>query len=399
MAAVAAMIAMCAGVVGIYGSATDERIEQVPEQRLQRLTKGVNLSGWFWHKYDPWAYDDRKLQTIRDLGFLHVRLPIHSKNFYNENDPSSIPPIMLKKLDEAIEAILRHDLAVIVDFHADDGLKALIQLDPAHAKKAAQFWHSLAKHLSRFDPDRVFLEVINEPFADHPEDWYEAQRTIMAAMRQGAPKHTLVASANLKSGLTSDSSDGIHKIWNNVIALTQLEPLRDRNVVYNFHMYEPMTFTHQEAGWGWELLKYFKNVPYPSPELSACPAAAESTVMTPEKTREVQAALNQYCREGWNKEKIRAYIKPAVEWANRHNVRLTANEFGVFRQADARSRLQYLRDVREVFEEYGIGWAVWEYQEGFAVAPEGVPDRDAIKALSLDTVPGFWESAGMEVRL
>jgi len=390
--AAAAILAICAASIVIYRQSNPVELKDVPEHRLQKLTRGVNLSGWFWSHYDPWAYDSDKLQSIRDMGFLHVRLPFNSTSFYNGNDPAAINPVMLKRLDQAIENILSHDLAVVLDYHADDGLKAWIQLDPLHAEKTALFWESLAKHMRRFDPDLVFLEVLNEPYADDPQDWYDSQKVIMAAMRRGAPEHTLIASANLQTGLAEDSIDGIRKRWNSSLALTMMEPLKDRNVVYNFHMYDPMTFTHQEAGWGWEMQKYIKDVPYPLPDGASCPTAGESSVMSPEEATIVQAALDQYCREGWSKDKVREYLKPVVDWARSHDVPLTANEFGVYRSAEQTSRLRYIRDVREAFEEFGIGWTVWDYQTDFGVAPNGIPDRGDIEALGLQPVPGFWES-------
>ena len=38
--------------------------------------------------------------------------------------------------------------------------------------------------------------------------------------------------------------------WNNhVAAVRDLDAPFDKNIVYNFHCYEPLIFTHQGAGW------------------------------------------------------------------------------------------------------------------------------------------------------
>jgi len=45
------------------------------------------------------------------------------------------------------------------------------------------------------------------------------------------------------------------------------------------------------------------------------------------------------------------------------------NEFGVYRAKTPEcSRLHWLQDVRTALERHGIGWAMWDYADGFGVA-------------------------------
>lgn len=49
-------------------------------------------------------------------------------------------------------------------------------------------------------------------------------------------------------------------------------------------------------------------------------------------------------------------------------------EFGVYRTADDASKARWITAVRGACERHGFGWAVWDYQGGFAVrAPDGSP--------------------------
>ncbi len=43
-----------------------------------------------------------------------------------------------------------------------------------------------------------------------------------------------------------------------------MEPVRDENVIYTFHEYNPMWFTHQGANWGTQGWVFLRGVPYPS---------------------------------------------------------------------------------------------------------------------------------------
>src|SRR5271169_6292531 len=94
---------------------------------------------------------------------------------------------------------------------------------------------ALAQHYSSYDHDRVFFEILNEPELRDRYRWYGIQTKLAAAIREGAPQHTIIA-----AGARYSAND----------ELLFLDPLSDSNVIYNFHFYEPHVFTHQGATWG-----------------------------------------------------------------------------------------------------------------------------------------------------
>ncbi|HEX7070827.1 MAG TPA: hypothetical protein VF190_08470, partial [Rhodothermales bacterium] len=144
----------------------------------------------------------------------------------------------------------------------------------------------------------------------------------------------------------------------------------------------PHNFTHQGATWGWEGWRSLRDLPYPSspealaPVLPTLPADARNTA-------------RYYGEERWNREKIEQHISGVLSWAQEHGVRLTCNEFGVYRLvAPVESRAAWLSDVRSVLEEHGIGWAMWDYAGGFSVVNEQngirVGDPETVQALGLN---------------
>jgi len=81
-------------------------------------------------------------------------------------------------------------------------------------------------------------------------------------------------------------------------------------------------------------------------------------------------------------------IARAADWAGKHGVRVTCNEFGVYRKvAPTEARLRWIRDVRTALEKHHIGWAMWDYAGGFSVVvQEGgrrVPDPATLESLGL----------------
>ena len=102
--------------------------------------------------------------------------------------------------------------------------------------------------------------------------------------------------------------------------------------------------------------------------------------------------LEHQAKKGWDAARIDAEMARIAAWAKRHDVRLTCNEFGVYRQfADAEQRIQWIRDVRQACEKHGIGWAMWDYQGGFSLVKKQsgkpVADQGTAEALGLRNSP------------
>ncbi len=352
----------------------------VSDARFVRLRRGINTSRWFAQVYDSQGYThahftthttERDIRLIKSLGFDHIRFSLNPAPMMNDAAGSTLPVAYLRDVDAALDMILRHNLAVIVDIHPEDDFKRRIATDENYFLLFTRFWGILAHHLARRDAERVFLEVLNEPIVEDAEQWASMQARLVAEIRRHALRHTIIATG--------------HK-WSSLYELQTLKPLPDPNIIYNFHFYEPHAFTHQGATWGLDVWRYFKGVPYPS-----TPAAVAKMLPLIEN-RAAHAPLIAYGVEAWNRTRIEAEIAKVAAWARQHNVRLTCNEFGVYRQfAAPLDRAAYLHDVRASLERYGIGWAMWDYQGGFSVVNRAcnriTPDAMTIAALGLPSPP------------
>ncbi|MEP6819425.1 MAG: cellulase family glycosylhydrolase [bacterium] len=346
---------------------------EVPASRLARLRHGINLSHWFAQSAD---YSKAHLEShttaedialIKSLGFDHVRLTLEPAPLFNANDPSTLNAEYLKYLDNALDLILAQGLAVIVDIHPSGEFKAKLRSSEREIEAFGKFWRSLAQHLSTRDPERVFLEVINEPMEEDGYRWFGIQGKLISAIRSGAPQHTIIASG--------------HR-WSGIPELLFMLPYADRNIIYNFHFYEPMAFTHQGATWAGANLPFYKNIPYPSsPE-------KVSKVLETIQDEPARYNLLRYGEEGWNAARIDREIGVAAAWAAKYHVLLTCNEFGTYRPfAPPADRALWIRDMRNALEKYGIGWTMWDYAGGFGVVKKqnghATPDPEIVKALRL----------------
>ena len=327
---------------------------EVPASRLARMRRGVNLSHWFSQSDD---YSEkhlreqttrRDIELIKSLGFDHVRLPVEPALLFDESRPAELKQDYLRHLDEALDMIADVGLAVVLDLHPSDEFKIRLKTDDRFVSRVAEFWRALARHMRPRDPERLFLEILNEPTFEDPYRWMGVQARLAAAVREGAPRHTIVATGPR---------------WSAVDQLLLIEPVADRNVVYNFHLYEPHTFTHQGATWGADYWPFVRNVPYPSSPDAVAPLLATIT------NEPARSALRQYGKERWDASRVERTVAEAAEWARVRGVPLTCNEFGVYRAySPPGSRLRWIADVRAALERHHIGWAMWDYAGGFGVA-------------------------------
>jgi hypothetical protein len=162
-----------------------------------------------------------------------------------------------------------------------------------------------------------------------------------------------------------------------------LHPHPDGNVIYTFHTYDPIEFTHQGASWGdlWWINTH--GIPYPATESSM----REALKQVPDASD--RSDLEGYWLGHWDAHRIRLMIDEAAAWGHANHVPMLCNEFGAYRKAsDAASRMNWIRDVRAALEADGIGWTMWDYRGGFGVVwkEDGQPakvDPAVVEALGL----------------
>lgn len=347
--------------------------QSVAFQRAAELQHGINLSGWFASSRDLSIQhfgsftNATDLKAIHDMGFDFVRLGVAPELIERHGQVAAANPQALAQMDRAIQEALDNHLAVLVCVFPNDKYKHELSTERG-VDDFVQLWRILAAHLSSTDRDRVFFELMNEPEVPDPYRWMGIQARVVEAIRQIDTAHTIVATAANYSNLDD---------------LLQLEPVRDSNVIYNFHFYDPHEFTHQGASWGSDNWIFYKNIPYPATVASL----TEQMKNVPDDLARYDVYL--YGAGAWNGEAIAGRIGFAAAWARERHVPLICDEFGAYREtADPASRARWIGDVRSALEANHIGWAMWDYRGNFGVVrrtdAEIIPDDAILKALGLN---------------
>ena len=195
----------------------------------------------------------------------------------------------------------------------------------------------------------------------------------------------------------------------NVTGLTQLVPARlaDDRLLYSFHFYEPLPFTHQGTGDAKDVI----GAPWPVDQASIAQALADSersgaAGSEPHASRpalprlpKVRDYLEDYVAGGWTEDRLAARFDQLRAWAKQNGVptdRLLLGEFGVTAVQQGRGgaldadRFVWLDAVRRAAEGLGAAWCYWEYSNPYGMSLTTAdqsrrPDPVAVAALRLKT--------------
>jgi endoglucanase len=351
---VAVFVFSCAALLGLPGIAQEAQPEPTREPTAAvGFRHGVNLSNWFANaERQPLVQTD--FEKIEKAGFDHVRIPVNPEFFGFSVFDAATGRILFdfSKLDQAIGFAESVGLSVILDIQPGENLASQIEQDRQADIGFVALWQHIAEHYQDRTPEKLAFEIVNEPrFNTDLQNYTTLVADLIAAIRRTGAKNPIVIDAPLAAALD---------------ALADLKPVRDQNVFYAFHFYEPLLFTHQGMKMASPIrsLRYFHNLPYPSKladlNFNYAPVAADPIT--------AKRDLLDYMAANWDEGHIRARIKVAADWAQANHTRLICTEFGVIRPyVSAASRYQWIADTRKALETAGIGWSLLDYTDLFGI--------------------------------
>ena len=331
-------------------------------KQLTGFMKGVNLGGWIsqFAKYDKNHFDtfitEKDIDYIASLGFDHVRVPVDYNVLEDEDGaPKEDGFNYLKNCREWCE---KNHLNMLIDLHecygySFDPLKKDMDrekffYDDALQARFMNLWKRIATTFKDY-PDQVAFEPLNEVVLVEVADaWNEIAGRYIHMIREICPEHIIIVG-------------GV--CYNNVQSVPKLDLPVDEKVVYNFHCYEPMVFSHQSAYW-MEGMPLDFHIGYPK-TLEEYRRAAD------ELPCDLGGAVFQAGIREIGPGFFEDIFAPAVEKAQKDGVCLYCGEYGVIDQADPEDRLRWMKDIHVAFEKYGIGHALWNYkQKDFGLVDE-----------------------------
>lgn len=152
---------------------------------------------------------------------------------------------------------------------------------------------------------------------------------------------------------------------NSYKTLQDLPVYGDKNLLYTFHLYDPLLFTHQGADWTSPTFQYIDTIPFPwsGNRMPACPAIYNTLT----GYENVPNLYSNYKTDG-TIGNVKNCIDMVVTFAKSRNVKLFLGEFGVlYNTVGNDDRCNWHRTVREYAESKGISWTLWDWNTYFGV--------------------------------
>ncbi|MEO1253873.1 MAG: glycoside hydrolase family 5 protein [Bacteroidota bacterium] len=311
------------------------------------VKRGTNIAHWLsqsdkrgQERVDFFRESDVK--KIASLGFDHIRLPIDEEQMWDEN--GNRHKEAFKLLQNAIDWCELHDLRVIVDLHIlrshyfNAEVKPL-WTDPEEQEKFFDLWRDLSKALNQYPNNLLAYELMNEAVADDHELWNSLVKRAHTAIRKLEPKRTIVIGSNRWQ--STDTFDAL-KV-----------PENDPNILLSFHFYEPFLLTHYNAEWTF-LDEYNGPVQYPGVIVEE--EAFQSL------SDEAKEKAEEWVGTEFNKEELLKLWKKPIQKAKETGLSLYCGEFGIISHAPDEDALDWYRDMIQLFDETGIGFANWNYK-------------------------------------
>lgn len=311
---------------------------------------GINLGGWLSQS----SYEKERLENfiteedialIAGWGLDHVRLPFDYNVILGEDNKVSAEAF--KYLDRCVGWCEKHGLNIILDLHKTPGFSFDKGEGESGFFDSAEYqdifvamWIEMAKHYAS-KADHVAFELLNEiTDMKYAITWNGiAARTIREIQKYAPDTYILVG--------------GIFN--NSIFGLTLLDKPDSDRIVFNFHYYNPLVFTHQKAPWV-DNMRDDCEINYP-----------DTRKLYLEKTLEyVNEGLAEPFENFGGDEVDASFMEwemsVAVEVAEKLNVPIYCGEYGVIDRVADEPLLRWYGDISSVFNKYGIGRAAWTYR-------------------------------------
>ncbi|WP_330444560.1 glycoside hydrolase family 5 protein [Flavivirga abyssicola] len=311
------------------------------------VKRGTNVAHWL-SQSDRRGIQREQFFTITDvkkiasMGFDHIRLPIDEEQMWDENGNRHEDAFQL--LDNGITWCIENNLKVIVDLHIlrshhFNAKEKPLWTDPTEQEKFFDLWRDLSKSLKKFPNSLVAYELMNEAVADNHESWNSLLARAITAIRELEKERTIIVGSNRWQGV--ETFDALRV------------PANDKNILLSFHFYKPFLLSHYAARWT-SLRDYKGPVHYPGVILSE----AEFETLPEDIKKEVE----EWVGAKFNKEVLLGMWQKPIQKAKSLGLPLYCGEFGVISNAPKEESLIWYRDMIQLFEETGIGYANWNYK-------------------------------------
>lgn len=224
------------------------------------IIKGIALGNSVWSNPSSPNTNHHTEETYKELsemGFNCVRFYINYALFEKDSKPYSYDQAGFDWIDTNIEWAKKHNMGIILNMHypqggyQSTGNGTQLWTDVENQKRLTALWKAIAE---KYSEENTILGygLINEPvlpfygsYDEAAEQYFRFVEGLTKEIRSVSPNQAVFVEkiCNLKSMNDSEID------WEWFTVENTFPIINDNNVIYEFHCYDPMSFTHQDTSW------------------------------------------------------------------------------------------------------------------------------------------------------
>ncbi len=314
------------GATAILLTTAQCRKNPAADAAADKRWRGFNLLEKFTDKINA-PYRETDFAWIAEWGLNFVRLPLSYWCWSDANDWNKFDENVLQQIDQAVEFGRQYNIHVNLNFHRAPGYCVNTPREPMSLweddralQAACLHWGHFAQRYKGISSQRLSFDLLNEP-PNIPESVYVRVITALAdAIRQHDAERLIFA-------------DGLS--WGRAPVFG----LKDLNVAQSTRGYDPMQLSHYKANWIGE------SGLWPNP---SWPLNSDEKIV-------------------WNKDLLQTRLIEPWQELERQGVMVHVGEWGCFNQTPHKVALAWMKDLLELWQKAGWGWALWNFRGAFGI--------------------------------
>lgn len=203
-------------------------------------------------------HTEKSYKELSEMGFNCVRFYINYQLFEDDKKPYTYKKSGFDWLDKNIRWAKKYGIGIIINMHCpqggyqSSGKGMALWTDKSNQKRLTALWTEIAERYAD-EPVIWGYGLINEPYVplkDTMEETFEQYEAYAAelvkAVRKASPYQAVFVECLCN---TSDIDGDRSPDWEWFVPENIFPDIDDKNIIYEFHNYEPFCFTHQNADW------------------------------------------------------------------------------------------------------------------------------------------------------
>ena len=205
---------------------------------------------------DTSHHNEKTYKELSEMGFNSVRFYINYGLFEDDKKPYKYKESGFNWLDKNIKWAKKYGMGIIINMHCpqggfqSSGGGMELWTDKSNQDRLTALWKAIAKRYAN-EPTVWGYGLINEPIVPMKgtmkqtyEQYNKLMQRITSAIRKVSPYQAVFVEG--VGGVVKSDGEIEYECFTTEHSFARIN---DKNVIYEFHHYDPFYFTHQNTDW------------------------------------------------------------------------------------------------------------------------------------------------------